>query len=195
MWWSYWVCVEKIGESKEFRAVLICEGQCVAWMMIPQSRTQQATEIMFLLTAKLSGIIVNFSWGKRLVLILFLLFEKTESITFSATDYNWPDFQQNGFVNCIFSLPAHCSWCDGTIVAIRLTFCPCPVKLLWVALSIYFHFIRLTQQGVSANTTSVMAANRAPVLEGLTKTTPNLCFGLFCPSCLPTFITQYIKAH
>lgn len=164
-------------------------------MMTSKSLTHQDTEMMSLLTAKLSGIIVNSFMEKGLFFILFLLFRRVESITFNATDHHWPDFQQNGFVNCIFSLPAHRSWCDGTIVAIGLTFCPCPVKLLWVALSIYFHFIRLTQQGVSANTTSVMAANRAPALERLTKTTPNLCFGLFCPSCLPTFITQYIKAH
>lgn len=37
------------------------------------------------------------------------------------------------------------------------------------ALLIYFHFIKLIQLGVSANTTGVMAANWAPVLEPLTK--------------------------
>lgn len=71
--------------------------------------------------------------------------------------------------NLIFSLPTHRSLSDGTIVATRLTLCPCPVTLLWVALSIYFHFIKLTQLRVSANTTSVMAAHWAPALELLTK--------------------------
>lgn len=43
-----------------------------------------------------------------------------------------------------------------------MTLCPCSVALLRVVLSIYFHFIRLFQLCVCANTTSVTAAHGGP---------------------------------
>lgn len=99
----------------------------------------------------------------------FCTWERLNVLFFMPWTITRGNFRQNVFVNCILSLSNHRSPSDGTIVATRLTFCPCPVTLLWVALSIYFHFIKLTQLGVSANTTSVMAAHWTPVLESLTK--------------------------
>lgn len=91
------------------------------------------------------------------------------NVCFCYTGHNRKESMYRA-TSCSF-YPVHplLSLSDGTIVATRLTYCPYPAIVLWVALSIYFHFIKLTQLGVSANTTSVMATNWAPQLKRLTK--------------------------
>lgn len=76
-----------------------------------------------------------------------------------------------------------------------LPLCPCPVTLLWVVISIYFHFIRLFQLCVCANTTSVTAAHEGPGIETTEKTEANLWPGSLRPSCLASLVTQDIKAR
>lgn len=90
---------------------------------------------------------------------------------------HWGDFALTSMPTYVFAFPfVSCELClfsnyaayeklGNTLVATLLTFCSCPVTLLWVALLIYFHFIKLTQLSVSPNTTSVTAAHWAPVWE------------------------------
>lgn len=121
------------------------------------------------------SIVVGYCEFWTSVSLLFRFLGKAGCVVFHALD---PEVTLNKMDLWIafspFSTPRSVS--DGTIVATRLTFCTCPVTLLWVALSIYFQFIKLSQLGVSANTTNVMAAHWAPVLEPLTK--HNLIFAL-----------------